>query len=552
MRETIQRTSFATVIYEDRDFACGILDSEGGTVAEAPGLTFFMGSLSPGVKKCLQVIGKENIQPNDIIITTMPEFSGSHPPDMMLFYPIFYEGSLFGFGVSKAHLTDIGAKDPYPTDSTDAFQEGLRMPPVWLYRKGKLNETLASILKVNSRAPEVIWGDIHAQIASFKIAESSIKKLLEKYGFDKVTECIHELYNRSEMIAKAAIEKMPAGSWSVEEFFDDNGVEKGKQVPIKLTITIDKKNCNLIFDFTGSALEQRGPTNCPIISTISMCRLMGKVLTSPDTEANEGSFRPIKVIAPEGTIFNPSSTAPTNLYGWPILSALEGMHKLLAPLFPEIVPACSGGDLCGVLRYGIHPQTGKMFFEANIEGMGQGASARCDGQSALVHYMEACSRNLPVEIEETNDPIIVEKYELLEDSGGPGKYRGGLGVQRDYRMLAPGFMIGVIERGTVPHWGVCGGKPGARNYGLLKSSIHGDIEFLKTPAIPLAEGDLISNRTGGGGGYGDPFERDPEAVLMDVINGYVSLKSAADDYGVVIDPKTKTIDMEATKALRKR
>jgi N-methylhydantoinase B len=546
MRDTIQRTSFAPVIYEDRDFACGLLDADGATLAEAPGLTAFMGTLSPCWRRCLQTVSRDDLAPGDVIIVALPDFTGSHPADMALFSPIFHGDRIFGFTASKAHLIDVGAKDPYPTDSTDAFQEGLRLPPVKLYRRGVLNDEIGGIIRANSRAPEVIWGDIHAQIASFRVGERACQRLLDKYGFETVTACIDEMYDHAERLARAAIRRMPSGSWSAEDHLDDNGVERGKPVPVKVTVTIDPTAEEITFDYTGSARQQVGPTNAPLVGTISISRMMGKILTTPETAANEGSFRPIKVIAPEGTVFNASSTAPTNLYGWPEMNAVEAIIHALGGVFPDKLPAGSGGDLCGVLRYGFSPDTGKMWYEANIDGVGQGASATADGESAMVHISEACSRNLPVEIEETKDPVIVERYELIPDSGGAGRFRGGLGVRRDYRLHAAARIISVLERCTSPHWGIAGGKPGARNYGVLESSLHGTVEITKTPDMPMANGDLISIRTGGGGGHGDPYQRDPAAVLRDVIDGYVSIHAARTEYGVAIDEATLTVDRART------
>lgn len=550
MRDTIQRTSFSPVIYEDRDFACGLLDAQGGTLAEAPGLTIFMGTLSPGVIKSMPLIGPDNIGPGDIFITSMPEFTGSHPADMMLFAPIFHGDRLFAFAASKAHLIDVGAKDPYPTDSIDAFQEGLRIPPLKLYTRGELQIPLVTIIKSNSRAPEVIWGDIQSQIACFRVAERACVRLCDKYGFDTVTACIQEIYDHAERMARAAIRSMPAGTWSASDHLDDNGVERGVHVPVTVKVTIDPDQAEIVFNYSDSAPQQVGPTNAPTISTVSVSRMLGKILSAPGTPANEGSFRPIKVVAPPGSVFNPASTAPTNLYGWPLLTAVETVCKALAPVFPDKLPAQSAGDLCGIFRYGYWPETGKMFVEANIEGIGQGASATADGESAVVHVAEACSRNLPVEIEETKNPTIIERYELITDSGGAGKFRGGLGVRRDYRMHLPGHMISILERCTAPGEGVLGGKTGQPTHGIVESSIHGTIHIQKTPATPFAAGDLISIRTGGGGGWGNPIERDPAAVLRDVRDGYVSLDAARNDYGVAIDPETLTLDEPATARLR--
>lgn len=540
MRDTIQRTSFSPIIYEDRDFACGLLDANAGTLAEAPGLTLFMGTLSPGVKKCLDLLGWDVVEDGDIFIVALPDYTGSHPADMMLFAPIFHGGKLFGFTASKAHLVDVGAKDPYPTDSIDAFQEGLRLPPVKLYRKGVLNKELEGIIRYNSRAADIIWGDIQSQIASFRVGISACQRLLDKYGEETVTACVREIYDHAERMARAAIRELPAGTWSATDHLDDNGVNRGTPVNVKVSVTIDPTNEEIIFDYTGSDPQQIGPTNAPFISTVSLSRVAGKILSSPHTPANDGSFRPIRIVAPEETIFNATTGAPTNLYGWPLLTAVEAICTALAPTFPDRFPAQSGGDLCGVFRYGYWPDGRGLFVEANIEGIGQGASIHGDGESAMVHVAEACSRNLPVEIEETKNPTLIERYELITDSGGPGTFRGGLGVRRDYRMELPGTMISILERTTAPAQGMEGGKAAPANAGYLESEIHGDMFFAKTPAQPFASGDLISIRTGGGGGWGDPRLRDPQRVLEDVLDGYVSVEAARTDYGVEVDLATRT------------
>jgi N-methylhydantoinase B len=552
MRDTIQRTSFSPVIYEDRDFACGLLDAEANTLAEAPGLTAFMGTLSPGIKRSFDERGREDLEPGDIFITSMPAFTGSHPADMMLWMPLYFGDRLFGFAASKAHLIDVGAKDPYPTDSTDAFQEGLRIPPVKLYRGGKLDETLASIIKSNSRAPEIIWGDIHSQIACFRTGEQSVLRLVGKYGFDTVYGCINEIYDHAERMARDAIRNMPAGTWTGIDFCDDNGIDRGVPLKVGVSVTIDPEEAEITFDYSESAEQQRGPMNVPLITAISISRMLGKILTAPDSAACEGSFRPIKIVAPKGSVFNPHDAAPTNLYGWPGMTAIEACMSAMAPDFPERLPAQSGGDLCAVFRYGFDPVTSEMWVEANIEGIGMGASAFADGESAMVHILEACSRNLPVELEEAKDPELIERYELRQDSGGAGKYRGGLGVQRDYRLLADGRMISVLERCIAPHAGVAGGLPGGRTYGVLDSSIYGEgFEIIKTPDQPIAKGDLLSIRSGGGGGFGNPLERDPERVREDVLEELVSVQAAQELYGVVFD-SDGNVDHEDTSRVREK
>lgn len=551
MRDTIQRTAVSPIIYDNRDFNCGLLDHEAGTLAEAPGLTHFMGSLSPGVKRSLTSLPDARLEAGDVFVVAMPDFTGAHPPDTVVFAPIFDDGHLVAFAASKAHLVDLGAKDPYPTDSTDAFQEGLRLPPTKLFAAGILVESVARIIKANSRAPEAIWGDLMAQIAALNVGRRSIEQLMRKYGRETVGDCIQAIYRHSEELTRAAIRKMPAGTFVGTDRMDDNGVEHGKPVKIEVALTIDPEAGELTFDYSGSDSVQKGPTNCPLLTTISISRLLGKALTDPDSPGNEGAFRPFRVIAPEGSVFNPGTTAPTMLYGWPARAAVETMLKTLAPIFPDRVPTCSGGCLVGLMRYGFHPVTGRMWLEGPLEPVGQGASARGDGESAIANILSACSTNLPVEVEEAMDPIFVERYEIRTDTGGPGRYRGGLGIVRDLRFDAEASIISTIERGVAVHWGALGGWPGSRNYALLTSARWGEKEILKLPATALAPGDRVSIRAGGGGGFGDPLDREPEAVRVDVRDAYVSSGAARDEYGVIFDGSLQ-VDLVATRELRDR
>lgn len=560
MKETIMRTSFHPIIYEDVDFACGILDANAGVLAEAPTIHVFMGSLGPAVRKSVEAMGNEGVEPGDIIgVAAVPEFTGSHPPDAMVFAPLFHEDRFFGYAASKGHLIDLGAKDPYPVDSTDAFQEGLRLPPVKLYKKGELQREIQEVLKWNSRAPEVIWGDLQAQIAALRLAKARLETLLGKYDVDFVTACISQANQLAESAVKDVLARIPHGSWVGEDYMDSNGIELDKPVKLRIKFTITESA--FVIDYSESDRQQKGPTNCPLLTTVSVSRLMAKTILWPRGPAIEGHFRPLEVKVPKGTLFNPDSSAPTMLYGWPATVALEVMFKTLAPVFPDRVPACSAGDVAGNTYYGWSSRNGKYWWTSAIQGVGHGAKSFEDGADALTHFVVACSKNCPVEVEETQVPMFVERYELLHDSGGPGKYRGGLGYRKDYRFLEPGFIICTVEKGKYPHSGVNGGKPGRGNvvvvrtdnksvekYAIAKSSE--GYEVLKFPSLALDRGDIVSERWGGGGGWGDPFEREIEAVRADVVNQYVSIESASHDYGVIIDPNNYQVDVEATKRIR--
>lgn len=552
MRRTMMRCAMDPVIYEVLDFGTALLDVQTGTLAQGNGLAMFIGSLGPATRNCVDYIGEKNLEPGDVFVSATHAITGSHPPDAILSAPLFYKGKLFGYASTKAHWLDLGAKEPYPVDSTNIFQEGLRIPPVKLYKKGVLQTEIRDFIQWNSRAPFQIWGDIQSQIAACRAAESRVTELLDKFGMDYTLECINEMYNHGERVTKSAIEEMPDGTWSIEDFLDDNGVDKETPVKMKVTLTID--NDKMTIDYTGSDPEQGGPINCPIITTISVARLIMKALTTPQMPAHEGCFRPLTVIAPEGTLFNPGPMTTTFLYGWPALQTIDMMCRLLTDVIPEKVPAFSGGDLCGILYYGIHPRTGRFWAEACPHPIGMGADFYGDGENCLLHHSEGATRNVPIEVKESRDPLMIDHYEIRQDSGGPGKHRGGLGMRREYRFLADGAILGVLERGKFPHWGVKGGKPGARNYGLVTSKTKGQFEFLKQPELLLEAGSTVFNNTGGGGGWGDPLEREPGKVLDDVINEYVSVESASHDYGVVIkkDNNEFVIDEERTAKLRKK
>jgi N-methylhydantoinase B len=546
MKRTMIRCAFDPVIYEVLDFGCAILDAHTNTLAQGVGFPLFIGALGPATKQCVEYIGEDNLEPGDVFVSAAGHISGAHPPDAILGSPIFYGGKLFGYAATKAHWLDIGAMVPYPTNSTDVFQEGLRLPPVKLYKGYELQSDIRDIIQWNSRMPYGLWGDIQSQIAACRAAEKRTGELLDKFGMDYTLACIDEMYAHGERVARAAIQQMPNGSWSIEDYLDDNGVDL--ETPVKIKVTLTVADDEMIFDYTGSADEQRSPMNCPFISTKSVSRLTMKALTTPHLPAHEGCFRPLKVIAPAGSLFNPGPMAPTMLYCWPAMQSIDITTRLVSQFMPEKVAAFSAADLCALFIYGPHcERTGRPWMIAAPHPIGMGADMHSDGESCLLHHSESGTRNVPIEVEESRDPILIERYELRQDSGGAGLYRGGLGLQRDFRLLAPGAAITLLERGKFPHWGCKSGKAGARNYVLISSSRQGEFEVLKSPEIGLDKGDVVSNRTGGGGGWGDPLERAPEKVLEDVVSGYVSPSSATEDYGVVIGETHGAYEVDTVK-----
>ena len=548
MLETAFGCGVTTFMYEIRDCSFGLLDAEEGIIAQSDGIPLFAGSLGPATKNCLDIIGKENLEPGDIIISTAPDITGNHTSDAILFAPIFFRDKIFSYAATKAHWIDLGAKSTYPADAINIYEEGLHIPPVKLYKRGNLQSEIWEIIKWNSRAPDQVWGDVQAQIAGCHFAEKQVTELLDKYGVETVDACIKEMYDHSERITRLAIEKIPDGTWTAEDYIDDNGIDLDKLILLKVAVTI--RGSDITIDLSGSAPEQRGPTNGLWVTTLSAARMAVKALTSPELPGNEGFNRPIKVIAPKGSVYNAGPTAPSFLCGNVAQTILELVNKVLYQVLREKIPACSGGDVIGNGFFGTDLKTGRYWGTITPAIIGQGADFSADGENYLMHHSCSGGHNIPTEILESTFPLLVEKVELVQDSGGAGKHRGGLGSRLQIRLLTPATFYSFIDKAKTPHWGIDGGKEGLRNYALIKSKEKGEFEVLKTSGVPLVEGDRVIVTAGGGGGYGDSLERDIEEVRWDVTNGYVSVEHARQDYGVVIDPHTFEVDVIATQRLR--
>lgn len=541
MLEVAFRCGVTSFMYEIRDCSFGLIDRQGGLIAQSDGIPLFAGSLGPAVRNCIDVLGSESLEEGDIVICNLPSITGNHTCDGILFLPIFYKGRLFAFSAGKTHWIDLGAKGSYPVDARDIFEEGLRIPPVKLYKRGVLDRDVWGLISSNSRAPDLVFGDMQAQISACHLAEAELVNMLEKYGERIVEESIDEIYNHSERVLRSAISSLPDGMWEAEDFLDD------LKEPLKMKVL--KEGDRIVVDFTGSPPEQPSTLNSLWVTTVSAVRFAVKALFCPELPSNEGFSRPIEVIAPYGSIFNASASVPCFLCGNVAQTIIELMNKALCEVLPERIPACSGADVIGNGFFGVR-KDGRYWGTIVPSIIGQGADMRSDGESYLMHPSCGGGKNIPVEILESKYPLFVERVELIPDSGGPGKQRGGLGSLIEVRLLSSARFFCFIEKSKTPHFGLFGGKPGLRNYAVVRSSRKGEFEVLKTSGIELEEGDRVTVVAGGGGGYGDPLERDPEKVLWDVVNGYVSLRAAAEDYTVMIDPCTLRIDWEMTKQRR--
>jgi N-methylhydantoinase B len=551
MRSTLVRAAFNPVIYEMIDFSVGIYTRDAELIAEGPGIPFFMGTLTFAIRSVVKHLGIDNIHDGDVLLSTYPYWTGSHPQDAVIIRPIFVEGRVFGYTAVKAHWMDLGAKDIYGTDTTDVWQEGLQLHAVKVVKRGKLDDEIVGIIRANSRMPTEVIGDLTAEISACGHGVRRILELVQKYGAETVEQATASILNHGERIARDAITAMPDGEWTAESKLDNNGIT-GDQVPFRATVRI--VGDEITVDTSGSAPQQPGPVNCPFPSTASAIRLVLKMIMAPNYEANEGFFRPVKIVSPEGSVFNPRPPAPIFLSGWSGEIMAESLFEVMAKIAPERSVARSGGDLGGMMFSGTDPVDGGFFAGGEDECCGQGAARDQDGENALILFALGESRNVPVEIFEERWPILTEKYELRPDSGGAGKWRGGLGVIKQWKALTDLKLIGTIEQTKSPAWGVEGGLSGETNKMTISVGLPHERPMGKVSGWVLPAGERLLFEMGGGGGWGDPLDRDPSRVLNDVVGGYVSVASAERDYGVVIriNDDAYEVDEKATRGLREK
>ena len=547
MNRNLMRTAYNTIVYEVRDFGLGLYDRHCRLLAEAPGLAIFTRANDYALRKIVEFLGEDNIHPGDVILLNYPFWSSTHTLDVTASSPIFYEDQLVGFTAVKIHWLDLDQKDAgYCLDTTDMHQEGLFFPCSKIYKRGVLNKELEDIIRFNCRMPERVLGDMNAQISSCRTGERRVQELVKKFGLETFTQATAQILDHGERLARARLSALPKGSWSAEDWVDDDGIDKETMLKIKATVTISEDE--LLVDFSGSSAAVKGPVNIPIGLTMGVGALIFKAITTPDTPANDGNFRPLRVEAPPGSLMHAVPPAATFTL-WPGILATEVVTKALAQGIPDIVPACSGGDLCSMMGVGTHPHTGKIWLESTNEGVGFGGHAGGDGEHGIMHLTEPGCQNVPIEVMETKAPLLIERYGLRQDSGGAGEHPGGLGVSRTYRFLAESSALTLIKKTKTRPWGMAGGHTGENCHVILRPGTdHEQTTGMVYEA--MAPGEVLVNCSGGGGGWGNPLNRDPEKVLNDVRNEYISLTNAERDYGVVIDPDTLTVEAAATAALR--
>jgi N-methylhydantoinase B len=531
MAMALCKSAYNMMIYEVRDFCCGLIDTQGRMISQnRGGLPIFLADLGVAVEDGIARYGLDGFKPGDVMIMNHAGVCGQHLNNVVLYAPCFVDGELVAFAASRAHWVDIGGTrigfGSYAT--SEIFSEGVQMRSLKIYEAGRRNETLWQIIQDNTRFPEAALGDMRAQIACAQLGARRYGELIGRYGRPTVEASVDRIWQQADAKVRSVIEKIPDGTYMAESFLDNDGRTPDRPVRIKVTVKVE--GSDLTVDFSEMNPQTPGPLNSGLSGGIAAARVAFKALTSPDLDVNEGCFRALTVISPEGTIVNAKPPAAIGLWSIALPTTIDTILKALAPALPDVIPAAHKGDMGGCSFYGYRPD-GSRFLLMNIFGGGWGGRPREDGEDASVSVCQGDVRNSPVELQEIRYPVLLIEHALREDSGGAGKHRGGLGVRLTYQVQVPCKVTINCERTLCPPWGVQGGGAGAPNTAVIKPVNGPERVVLKGTEIQLQPGDIVTFETAGGGGYGNPAERSKAAVAADVDQGFVTVANADRAYG---------------------
>jgi N-methylhydantoinase B len=542
MNKTLVRTAYNPLLYEVQDFGLGIVSPEGLLWAEAPGVTVFLGAMPDTVKTGIEKLGADGFADGDVLIANDPYLTGTHISDTSVYMPVFHEGELIAFSIATAHWADIGGKTPggWCPDSTDVYQEGLCFSHQKLVEAGTPSRDLWDFIEQNVRFPPTVRGDLDAQIAACRQGSARVQALCAKYGAETVKEAMAAAVSQTDEAVRSEIAKIPDGRYSATVVMDHDGVAKDVRRTVALTLTVEGDRIRVSFE--GTSETATGPINVPAIGTRSAVRAAIKGLLMPLDHTNEGHFLALDFDLPPGLLVSPQRPAPCDSYGYVCVALMELAIRALSEAVPE---------LFGVYLFRVDPRDGTPFIFIDPVDGGHGARPHADGPT-LIFLADGDTPNTPVEVIETRYPIRCERHAYLPGSEGAGAYRGGLGVVRDFRVLERGtFMQCAIENTLEPlSRGLGGAGDGDASRIVVWPGTEKETVLQERTSFfgPLEPGDLVSVRSGGGGGWGSPFERDPEQVARDVRDGFLTADVASSIYGVVLEqtPEGPRVDADAT------
>ena len=531
MELTLLRSSFSPIVKEGLDASASLFTLQGETLAQAVAIPIHLATLIPCIARILTEFPLESMREGDIYCMNDPYLGGTHLPDIAVVMPVFARGRPLAFSATMTHHQDVGGMAPgsVPTNATEIFQEGIRLPPLKLRDGDRFNDTLLKILRRNVRIPDTFEGDLMAQVAACTVGTRRLSTLAETYGDNHLTAIFSELLDRSEAMTREALRAIPAGTYRAVDFLDNDGIELDKRIRIEVAVTIGDGAMSI--DFAGSSAQVRGPFNVVPSGSLAAACYVVRAITDPTIPTNGGCFRPITLHLPEGSIVNPKEPAPVNSRTATIKRVSGTILAAFAQALPDRVPADSGGELL-VLAFGGTRPDGTRYVTGELVAGGSGASAGKDGVDVIETDATNCM-NLPAEALELDAPIRVHRVALRRDSGGAGAQRGGLGIVREYEILHG--EVRFTHRGE-RHFIAPKGRAGGHDGAMARTVIHraeGSQETVPSKIVTtLQAGDRVVFETAGGGGYGDPAHRDPAQVRLDLADGKISAEGA-ETYGQV-------------------
>lgn len=553
MAVDLQRTSYNMMIYEVQDYCCALLDAGGRLISQnLGGVSHFVADLGVVVRDGLERFGPDGFAPGDVIVTNHQRVAGQHLNNVCVYTPFFFDGKLQAFAVVRAHWVDIGGLSTgfgAVTMVSDPWMEGLQLDQIKIYEKGEPDEKVLRIIRDNIRFPESSMGDLRSQMAACKLAERRLDALFARYGSATIYGALEQVFDETERKCRNVVRDIPDGDYEAESFLDPDGPDKSQTVPIRVRVSV--RGDDMTIDLTRCSLQRDSALNA---RTLAGPYIAYKALTGPLEPVNEGSFRALKIEIQEGNLM--MARFPAVMAGWSrtLPTVVDTIVKALAPALPDRIPAAHLGTLGGSMTFfGSDPATGRNFVLQTIEGGGWGARPWEDGPSATVSVCQGDVRNAPIETIELKSPVIVRRRSLREDSGGAGKYRGGLGMVTEMTNLVAGrWSASNAGRRQLPPWGVAGGEAGAASRNYVQGPDDSEPKVMDPIRLQSPSQTSVTVATAGGGGWGDPLDRPPEKVLADVLDELVSLDAAREKYGVVIHPGTLEADGKATAELRAR
>jgi N-methylhydantoinase B len=535
MSADLRRASYNMMIYEVGDYCCALVAPNGDLIAQnGGGVSHFVADLGVVAVDAVEQWGAEGFVPGDVLITNHQKVAGQHLNNVVVSMPVFVGGRLVCFSMVRAHWVDIGGLSTgfgAGGAVSDPWMEGLQLDQLKIHEAGRPNDTLLRILRANIRFPEASLGDLRGQIAACQLGARRIEELYARYGPDVVTAATEQIYRESEQRCRNVVAQIPDGVYEASAFLDDDGKVRGEPVDIHVRVTV--AGSDMTIDLSGCSSQRVGAINS---RTRAGAMVAYKALTTPEEPVNAGAFRALEVIIPDGNLMMASYPAPMAEWSTPLPTVVDTIAHALAPAMRDRVPAAHLGFLGGAVVFtGVDPATGQRFVVQTLEGGGWGGRPHEDGPSASLSVCQGDVRNAPIETIELRCPVVIEERKLRPDSAGPGQHRGGLGVEIVVRNLVPGrWNLSQPRRRGCPPWGLWGGSDGQPPNYLLKTPSDEDFKPVDVVLHEVPAGSRAALRTSGGGGWGEPLDRDPEAVLHDVREGLVTVQHAEREYGVVI------------------